>query len=308
MTSTPTINISASSSTICAGQTSTLTANGASNYAWLPGAQTTTFITVNPTSTSTYTVNGSNGTCYASQQITIYVSAPPSISSSLTNTTICSGTSVNVSVTGASSYTWLPSGSNSSSVLSPNATTNYTVTGSNGSCLGNTVTFTINVNQSPSISASATPSIMCSGESSTLTANGATNYTWTPSTSLSNNNTNTVVANPNTTTIYTVTGSNGTCASSNSITLTVNTCTGLQNINAGSGISIYPNPSKGVFNISSSSTFMNVTIINALGQIVLEESLKSNLSTIDLSKMSKGIYYLKASTNEGTKLFKLILE
>ncbi len=308
VTSTPTINISASSSTICAGQTITLTANGASNYAWLPGAQTTTFITVNPTSTSTYTVNGSNGTCYASQQITIYVSAPPSISSSLTNTTICSGTSVNVSVTGASSYTWLPSGSNSSSVLSPNATTNYSVTGSNGSCLGNTVTFTINVNQSPSISASATPSIMCSGESSTLTANGATNYTWTPSTSLSNNNTNTVVANPNTTTIYTVTGSNGTCASSNSITLTVNTCTGLQNINAGSGISIYPNPSKGVFNISSSSTFMNVTIINALGQIVLEESLKSNLSTIDLSKMSKGIYYLKASTNEGTKLFKLILE
>jgi hypothetical protein len=48
----------------------TLTASGASTYAWLPGAQTTTIITVNPTGNTTYTVTGTTGACTSSKTIT----------------------------------------------------------------------------------------------------------------------------------------------------------------------------------------------------------------------------------------------
>jgi hypothetical protein len=77
------------------------------------------------------------------------------------------------------------------------------------------------------------------------------------------------------------------------------------------GLNIFPNPSKGVFNISSELILekFDVTVINPLGQTILYETAKNTAQLqIDLSKVSRGIYYLKASTNEGTKLFKLILE
>ena len=71
------------------------------------------------------------------------------------------------------------------------------------------------INAKPVISGIAT---ICSGNSATLTAGGAsTTYTW------STGSTNaTVVLSPTTTTIYTVTGTVGTCSSSTTQTVTVN--------------------------------------------------------------------------------------
>jgi hypothetical protein len=54
---------------------------------------------------------------------------------------------------------------------------------------------------------------------------------------------------------------------------------------------------------------LEATIINTLGQTVMIETAKNtNQLLFDLSKMSKGIYYAKVTTDEGTQLFKLILE
>lgn len=311
VTTSPTVNITSSSASICAGQSTTLTASGGTTYTWLPGGQTTTMIAVTPTANTTYTVTGSNGTCSSSKTITINVSTTPTVATSITNTTICNGTSVTVSLTGASSYTWLPTGSGTTSTLSPSSTTIYTVTGRNGVCTGASKTFTINVTPSPTVSSIASPTLICTGQSSTLTASGATSYTWSPSATLSSANGSVVVANPTTTTIYTITGSNGTCNKNNSITLTVSACTGIENLVNSEVISIYPNPNNGMFTISTSASIesLNITIMNALGQTVKTETIKnSNQTTIDMSMMSKGVYYLKANTDEGTKLFKVILE
>ncbi len=307
----PTVAVTASSTSICAGQSTTLTASGATTYTWLPGSQTTSVIAVTPTSNTTYTVTGSNGTCSSSKTIAINVSTTPTVVTSVTNTTICNGTSVVVSLTGAASYTWLPTGSGTTSTLSPSSTTIYTVTGRNGVCTGASKTFTINVTPSPTVASIASPTLICTGQTATLTASGATSYTWTPAATLNSANANVVVANPTTTTIYTVTGSNGTCNGNNSITLTVSPCTGIENLATDETISIYPNPNNGVFTISTATSIesLNITIINTLGQTVKTETIKnSNQTTIDMSMMSKGVYYLKAKTNEGTKLFKVILE
>lgn len=69
----PTISISASSTSICAGDSVTLTASGGTSYLW-GGGQTTNPLTVTPGATTTYSVTGTDANgCQntASQQITV---------------------------------------------------------------------------------------------------------------------------------------------------------------------------------------------------------------------------------------------
>ncbi|MBK9285598.1 MAG: T9SS type A sorting domain-containing protein [Sphingobacteriaceae bacterium] len=56
----PTINLSASETTICVGHSVTLNASGASTYTWQPGNQTGTSITGSPSVTTVYTVTGTD--------------------------------------------------------------------------------------------------------------------------------------------------------------------------------------------------------------------------------------------------------
>jgi type IX secretion system substrate protein len=55
----PTTSITVSSSTVCAGSTTTLTASGANTYTWSTG-DTTAAIAITPTLNTTYTVTGTN--------------------------------------------------------------------------------------------------------------------------------------------------------------------------------------------------------------------------------------------------------
>jgi PKD repeat protein len=305
VTSTPTVVISASPTTVCSGQTATLVASGATNYTWMPGSQTTAGITVSPTTTTTYSVTGRNGSCIANKTITINVTTAPTISTSITNTTICNGNSFTQNVTGATSYTWLPSGSGSSSVLSPTATTIYTVTGSNGSCMGTPKTFTANVTASPTVIISSSTATLCTGQTASLVASGATNYTWMPGSQTNAS----IVVSPTTTTTYSLNGTTGSCSDNDMFTITVNVCTGINNLTSKGDILIYPNPNNGVFTIASGNQKFEVVIINSLGQTVLTQLEKNATQMqIDLSKHSKGIYYARVTTEQGNKLFKLIIE
>lgn len=64
---------------------------------------------------------------------------------------------------------------------------------------------------------------ICIGQqTATLTATGATSYSWDPSTGLSTTNGSVVIANPSVTTSYTVTGVVGSCTSTAVSTVTVN--------------------------------------------------------------------------------------
>ena len=70
-----TVTASAIPSTINSGQSSTLTASGASTYSWSNGAGSGSSVTVSPTSTTTYTVTGtSSAGCTATASVTVNVS------------------------------------------------------------------------------------------------------------------------------------------------------------------------------------------------------------------------------------------
>jgi len=74
-------------------------------------------------------------------------------------------------------------------------------------------------------------------------------------------------------------------------------------------ITVFPNPSTDIFTIKGQVEEFEVSIRNTIGQVVKTKSVKNSAqTTIDMSAMSKGIYYAKVTTDEGTKLFKLILE
>ncbi len=63
-----------------------------------------------------------------------------------------------------------------------------------------------------------------------------------------------------------------------------------------SDFSVYPNPTTGVLNIQSKTNIVQIEIYNQLGQIVLSNS---NKNTIDISRVSQGIYFIKIMDENG---------
>ena len=246
---TPTLSISSSQNPLCFGSSATLSASGANTYTWL-GIGTGSSIVVNPLNITTYTLIGSNGTCSSSLTITQNISPLPSFNISSSDTVICAGVPVNLIATGASSYTWQPGNLVGATVsVAPSSTTVYTVTGA--TALGCTVSalWSIIVTPSITISAFANPTIVCPGNSTTLTASGATSYTWFPG----NLTGSVVVVNPISPTTYIVLGENGACSAST----TVNVNIGL-NVNISSSGNLCNN---NTVNLFVTPAFLNSTIL-----------------------------------------------
>lgn len=144
--------------------------------------------------------------------------------------TLCTAQSTNFSVTAianATGYSWsVPAGwvinsgqnTNSISVTVGSNSGNVSVYATNACGSGPTSTFGVNINISPQIQITATPSNMiCSGQSVTLNSSGALSYSY------SNGVSNGLAFTPSTSGNYSVTGidANG-CSGTNSINITVN--------------------------------------------------------------------------------------
>lgn len=69
---------------------------------------------------------------------------------------------------------------------------------------------------------------------------------------------------------------------------------------------IYPNPTSDVINVTLDNDLIlqEIIIYNSLGQIVK----KSNKAKIDVSSLSKGMYYIEVETNKGKASKKIIIE
>ena len=144
----PSIAVFSDKQTVCSGQPAVLTALGASTYTWSTGANTN-FITVAPTTNTSYSVIGSNAAgCTGNMVQQITVLANPVVSGSVDRADICRGESATLTGSGAVSYQWAsPSLFVQSPVanVSPNVSTTYTLTGSdNNGCKGVT-TVALNV-------------------------------------------------------------------------------------------------------------------------------------------------------------------
>jgi gliding motility-associated-like protein len=207
--------------TICAGTPVNLTASGAGFYLWNPGPMAGASVMVTPLTTTTYTVTGTNFVtgCSNTATTTITVNPVPVVSYAASpNDTVCLGTSVTLSGTGANSYSWTGGITDGISFIPPSSGL-YTVTGTTAAGCSNTATALIVVNSNPVVGYTLSPNdTICSGSSIVLTGTGANTYTWTGGV------TNGVPYFPGTSGgSYTVTGTDVIgCTSSATVNITVN--------------------------------------------------------------------------------------
>jgi len=173
-------------------------------------------------------------------------------------------------------------------------------------CLNSITATTVTVNSVPTVSASTSASLICTGNSATLTANGAATYSWSSGSTAS-----TAVVSPTTTTTYTVVGYNGGCESTPVFVVqNVSACTGIDNMYTNyNGVDIYPNPAVAAINVSLMDLNNSpvVEIMDALGKQVAIIEIKSNTTSIDLQDVKAGVYYYKVyNTNETLRIGKFV--
>ena len=73
-------------------------------------------------------------------------------------------------------------------------------------------------------------------------------------------------------------------------------------------IEVYPTPTNGVVYVENFDQPLNIKVINILGETVMEKELTLLENKIDLSKYSKGIYYLEIKINKQNITKKIVLE
>lgn len=92
----------------------------------------------------------------------------------------------------------------------------------------------------------------------------------------------------------------------------VNVLTGLNSISSTKNkINIFPNPVSSVLNFQISGSMKKNTslaIINMLGEPVLETFLKDQITTLDVSKLSRGTYIIKLQNEDESYVHKFVKE
>lgn len=254
------------STTICPGDSVSLTASGGGTYLWNTGSTNTTIFV---STAGTYTLTATN-TC-GSQQTTQLISTSPSPSVILNSggTSFCTGTSLLLWATGTGTFSWTGGSTNDSISVSLGGTYSVTASVSCGSATDN-----ITIIELPlpiaTISTSGSTTI-CSGSSVTLTGAGGTSYLWQPIAS----STSSISANTSGT--YTLTATNS--CGNDTATVTVTT------INS---------PTAGITATGSTSFCLGDSVIlNASGGGTYTWSNGATSSSISAS--NEGNYWVVAS-------------
>lgn len=187
----PTVNITGTTS-ICQGNSTTLTASGGGTYLWNNSA-TTASINVSPSSTTPYSVTVTTNGCSTTNSATVSVGTSPSITSQPGSASKCTGQSVTFSVTvsGAGiNYQWRKNGTDISGATNNNYTIssvasgdagNYTCYISNGcgNITSNVATLSVNVSTSITSQPSSVLNTTQSSCSFTVGATGTgLSYQW----------------------------------------------------------------------------------------------------------------------------------
>lgn len=288
--------VTVSGGTICQGSQFVFNPTGGSSYNYSSGSAT-----VNPMTTTSYSISGTSAQGCVSQNAVVTVSVVNAVTLSVSgDLSVCAGLSTTLTASGAATYNWSTGATLAAINPTPVSNTTYTVTGTTGPCVSNTVV-TVVVNALPTYSATSSSSAICSGQSATLIITGPGTYTWsTLETSAS------ITVSPSSTTGYTVVGmdANG-CVNSTSITQIVDACTGIAENFSGLNVGLYPNPNNGGFYIEAPAE-LNVRIVNPVGQVVYTTTLEKGQNYIRLDDQNVGIYYVQVSLGDQTKTFKMV--
>ena len=313
--------------TVCQGQNSVTynvpTIANATSYVWtLPsgatGTSTTNSITVDfGTSASSWNiaVMGTNS-CGdgAVSTLPITVNPLPLAAGTISgDATVCQGqnsVTYNVpTINNATSYVWtLPSGATGTSTTNSitvdfgtsASSGNISVIGTNSCGNGTISTLGINVNVKP-----ITPIITLNGL--VLQSNASSGNQWHDQNGLINGATNqnyTVTVDGDYYVIVSLLG----CSSDPSNTINV-TITGIEVVEFGRVIKVYPNPVSNelIIEIEGNNDKVNFDILNTIGQVVFKGNLIDK-TTVQTSDFAPGVYHIKLENGKTFEFKKIIKE
>lgn len=289
--------LSLNSGTVCPNTSFTIIPAGAISYTYSGGSNIVT-----PAVTSSYSVSGTdaNGCVTAGPAVTTITVMTTTVSVS-GNTLTCAGSAMTLSANGAASYTWNTGENTGQIVTSPTVSGTYSVMGANGQC-ADTAYISIQVDPSPDVRVSSSASLLCVGESATLTVSGADSYLWNQG-----SGDTMIVINPGLTASYTVTGTNAyNCSAATVFVQQVSECLGSpEGISAGLLIKLYPNPNQGTFTIETPEG-LYMTVRNSIGQLILEKALPEGRNEVLLEEQAKGVYVVELRNAHQARTLKII--
>ena len=149
----------------------------------------------------------------------------------------------------------------------------------------------------PELVLDADPDTIRRGESSLITVSGASRYEWNTGEQVS-----TMRVYPETTTTYVVTGYNGSCAASDSITVYVIGSIGIEESGLPVAIHIYPNPTNGGLQLDNLDVTQPVVICDLYGRTLATYQVDAHQLSIDISHLPNGIYMIR----NGKQMAKII--
>jgi hypothetical protein len=302
---TPPLSVLAPTTEVCQGMPTTLLAGGAATFSWSNGVQGPANV-VSPLTHSTYIVYGIDtlSRCSNSLAINVTVTPAPVIGAVANNQSVCAGQSTTLSATGGDTYYWSTGSTNSISVITPMASGFYNVAGTNSAgCTGTAQVF-VQVIAAPVLNALPSSSMICKGEEVKLSVVGASTYVWIASNLYSTGNQVTVM--PQASTVYTVTGTtqNG-CTVTAQVAVVVDACAGIAE-NTRGDYKIFPNPATDRLFIQTNGDHVNISITDVSGRVLVTQSATSSLSTVNLSDLSAGVYYISVQGNNYNRIEKFV--
>ncbi|MBI5218985.1 MAG: T9SS type A sorting domain-containing protein, partial [Bacteroidia bacterium] len=326
----PVVNLG-SNIVFCAGDSATLDAgNSGSTYLW-SDASTDQTLTVHTADIYSVVVTDPNG-CTGTDAVTVSVNALPTGTIQISGaSTICSGdsTELTVSFTGASPWSFVGDDGSGQTTFSnltspstmwvyPIQTTTYTmvsVTDNNGCTALVGQSGTVTVNLTPVVNLTGDTICYEQGDSLILDAgNPGASYLWSDGVNTWTTQTITVDTSAGIGLFtYYVTVSNGNCETVDSVAILIDVCNSAANINQNIVISMYPNPTKGMINISLLGLKDGeITILNIEGKELIKEQVENTTGRInkkiDLSAFPKGIYLVKFNNNNIVKIERIALQ
>ncbi len=219
---------------VCIGNSVTLQATGAQTYVWSPSTSlscTACETTIaNPTDDIIYMVTGTSAVgCSASDQLEVLVKKPFSITVSPADS-VCLGSGVTISATGADVYLWSPAiglddPTKSNPFATPTESTNYIVVGSDDKgCFTDTKSVALSVFPLPTVNVGPDITINI-GQSTTIKPQISTDvvdYTWTPTLGIIASDDSSITVKPIMSTEYNLlVTNNGNCSAEDKLTVFV---------------------------------------------------------------------------------------
>lgn len=311
---------------VCLGSTQTYsvaTVNGADNYVWtLPAGWS---IQSGNGSNNITVTTGFSGSVQVSAENNCGVSTPSSVSVTISDVpqlsgeilgpdTLCVGNTTGVyyavnQVNNATDYTWnLPtgwsfvgSGNTFAPIINLSGSGTISVSASNSCGSGNVLQLPIIVVDTPQVNISQNGNVL-----SVSPATAGQTYQWYLNGNAVGGNSSSITTTANGDYSVVVTNTNS-CLGTAKLSGVI--VSGMENVIL-SAIQIFPNPVKGILRITIPQypDATKAVLTDLYGRTIFELPITTNVTQLEVSALSAGVYVLNINTNYGTKTVRIVVE